>query len=590
MGGSKDNAWGLLARIARVRWAALALAASYAVFGRAPGTSPVWLVAGVVLATALNGAVTLHTRLPRLTPGAMAAATVAADCLWIAAAAVVVNTTQPGLTPVIGAIALSSECALLWGWQGAAGSLGLAVGGLLGVGLVQRHHLVGLDGGSSLVHQAAAVAVSAAFAAVASAVLREQGGQLVDQSAALARHARTDHLTGLANDLALREAVEALGAAPYGLLLVDVDGMRSTNVVYGHQAGDEMLLAIARVLLALCRPGDLAVRLGEDEFVLLLPGAGKARAEALAEKLRLAVQGVAVSAGDVRICAGVAWSAGDDGVDAVLARADDALFAAKARGGDLVVTQGEASGAGRRRWRSAVESVLGSDRGVYPVYQAIVRVEDGCPTGWEALSRPLDWPADAGVEGMFLTAHRMGRGRDLDWRCRRNALSEASRLPGDLYVNVNLGALADPVHDVDQMLLLCDWAKRNPSSVVLELSERDAVPDLDRLRRVLAGYRDAGFRVAVDDVGQGQTTLELLLAVRPEFVKLAQPLVQAARVDTTARSGVSAMVGFAHDTGAAVVAEGVEDDADRALCADTRIDLAQGWLFGRPQPADRLAG
>lgn len=584
-----DDAWRLLVRIAGVRWAAITLAVSYALAGRPAGAPMAWLLVPVLLATALNTAVSLHQRIPRLTPVLMAVATLLGDYAWITVAAAVIATTQDDLTAVIGYVVLASECGLLMGWPGALGALAAGVGGLLGVESLHAQHLAAAPDARHLAYEAAAVAVSAVFAAVAAAELRAQNLKLTAQSVSLARHARTDHLTGLANMVALRDAVEVLRSSLYGLLLVDVDGLRSANSVYGHQAGDVMLHGVARVLRGVGRAGDLAVRMAEDKFLLLLPAAEADRTMAAAEAVRFAMHGVAVSAGALRVCVGAAWRVGaGDGLDAVMARADDALYAAKARGGDRVVTQAEATGEGRWRWRSAVEAVLSSERGVYAVYQAIVRLHDGATTGWEALSRPRDWSPGASVEGMFLTAHRMGRGRDLDWCCRRAALWEASRLGGDLFLNVNLSALADPVHDVDQMVLLCTWATRDPRSVVLELSERDAVPELQRLRRVLADYRAAGFRIAVDDVGQGQTTLELLLAVRPEFLKLAQPLVQAARRDPTAWSAAHALVAFAHDTGSQVIAEGVEDSGDLALCEEMGIDLAQGWLFGRPLPAERL--
>jgi diguanylate cyclase len=404
----------------------------------------------------------------------------------------------------------------------------------------------------------------------------------------LMRHARTDHLTGLGNAVALGDAVERLRPRPYTLLLVDVDGMRWTNAMYGHAAGDELLHSVAGVLTGLCESGERAVRLAEDKFVLLLPGATQGDASAVAERVRAAMHGVAVSAGRLRVSIGCARCTAGEDVEVALSRADDALFAAKGGGGDSVVVQDAAEGGGRWHLRSAVESILASDRAVYSVYQRIVRLDDGATVGWEALSRPLDWPAGADVEALFLTAHRMGRGRDLDWRCRRTALWEASRLDAPLFVNVNVAGLLDPVHGVDQMLLVCQWAGRAPQNVVFELSERDAMPDLRRLAHVLAEYRAAGFRFALDDMGEGHTTLELVLAARPEFIKLARALVVAAHDDPAPRSAARAMVMLGHDIGSTVVAEGVEDEASRALCLSMGVDLGQGWLFGRPQPASAL--
>jgi len=76
---------------------------------------------------------------------------------------------------------------------------------------------------------------------------------------------------------------------------------------------------------------------------------------------------------------------------------------------------------------------------------------------------------------------------------------------------------------------------------------------------------------------------------QPEFLKLAHPLVHAARSDVAARAVVRALVGYANDIGSAVIAEGIEDVSERDLCLELGVELGQGWLYGRPQPADRIA-
>lgn len=589
-GATHADGWRLLVRISMVRWVAIALGAAYAVVGSHPGVSAVPLLALAAASAVLNAAVACHKRLPRLDQRVMTALTVIGDFIWITGAVTVLATTHNDLTAVVGYVVLGSECGLLLGWRGAlvavAGGTGVLVG-LHTAGFHGADAVTGSDTGD-VAFQVGAVVVAAIFGSVGASELGAQRSELVVKTRALEVHARTDHLTGLGNGRALEETLIDLCAKPYGLLLIDIDRMRWANIVYGHEAGNEMLIAVARVVAHVTGSDGAGFRLAEDKFVIVLPGAAEAHVAAVAQQVQDLVRTAAVSAAQLRVSIGCAWSPGEDDVAGALERADDALYAAKARGGDQVVFQGETLGGSRWRLRDAVESTLENERGLYSVYQRIVRLEDRSDVGWEALARPHAWPADSDVEAMFVTAHRMGRGRDLDWRCRRNALWEAARLEGSLFVNINVGGLVDPVHGVDQMLLICEWAGRDPHSVVLELSERDAMPDLHRLQQVLADYRAAGFRFALDDLGQGQTTLEVVLAARPEFLKLARPLIQAARNDAVARSAARALVTFAHDIGSTVIAEGVEDEADRLLCLMLEIDLGQGWLFGRPLPADRL--
>jgi EAL domain-containing protein (putative c-di-GMP-specific phosphodiesterase class I) len=205
----------------------------------------------------------------------------------------------------------------------------------------------------------------------------------------------------------------------------------------------------------------------------------------------------------------------------------------------------------------------------------------------EALGRPAGAGPDAGVEELFNAADRLGLGRDLDWVCRRAALQGARELPPGcpVFVNVSAGSLVDPVHGVDQMLLLLRWAERRPEEVVLEITERDAVHDLGRLTEVLGLYRDHGFRFALDDVGEGHSTFEVLAAATPEFLKVAGSLVR--RVDSLGpRGAIDALVAFATTTGAEVIAEGLETAEAATKLRLLGVTLGQGFALGRPATSD----
>jgi EAL domain-containing protein (putative c-di-GMP-specific phosphodiesterase class I) len=145
------------------------------------------------------------------------------------------------------------------------------------------------------------------------------------------------------------------------------------------------------------------------------------------------------------------------------------------------------------------------------------------------------------------------------------------------------------VHDVDQMLLLLATTGRRPDHVVLEISEREAISDLRRLREVLASYRREGFRFALDDVGEGHSTLEVLVAAEAEYIKLAASLtrrIDAERPDAAVR----AITTFAASTGASLVAEGVENPAAPAALRRAGIGLGQGFALGLPAFPHAIAG
>jgi EAL domain-containing protein (putative c-di-GMP-specific phosphodiesterase class I) len=136
------------------------------------------------------------------------------------------------------------------------------------------------------------------------------------------------------------------------------------------------------------------------------------------------------------------------------------------------------------------------------------------------------------------------------------------------------------------MLLLLRWARRTPSTVVLEITERESVQDLDRLLEVLAAYREQGFRFALDDVGAGHSTLEVLAAAVPEFVKISENLTRSAS-ERGPQSAIRAVIAFATGCGSEVIAEGLESDTAVSLMQRLGVSLGQGFALGRPAVASQ---
>jgi diguanylate cyclase (GGDEF)-like protein len=414
---------------------------------------------------------------------------------------------------------------------------------------------------------------------------------LRDTAQRLATLAGTDPLTGLANR---REFERILGLPQhrrFAVLAIDVDGLKAINDNYGHDAGDAALRTVAMALRLGVREQDTVARTGGDEFAVLMVDADAEEATAVAERLRLSMHGIALARGQARLSIGCATGAAGADPGPVWTLADEALYRAKLGGRDRseVASAQDPRSHGRARWEIYLPDLIAS-QGIRAVYQPILELDGRRPVGYEGLSRPVDGPLDAGVEGLFSAAHHLGLGRDLDWVCRCAIVRSCHELPTGHPVFINVGAtpLLDPVHDVDQMLLLLRSAGSKPERLVLEITEREVVSDLDRLRTVLSAYREQGFRFAVDDVGEGHSTLELLAAAHPEFLKVARSLTTTA-TRSGSRAAIRATVAFAHSCGSTVVAEGVENNVAVEQMMALGVSHGQGFLLGRPLTSEGVA-
>jgi diguanylate cyclase (GGDEF)-like protein len=418
------------------------------------------------------------------------------------------------------------------------------------------------------------------------------GGVLVREHGQALENATLDGLTRLPNSRAFAgELRAAVGRArrhgeQLSLVAFDVDDFKFVNDRHGHRSGDELLRAVAGVL-GDGRAGDRAFRTGGDEFMLLLPRTAEAGGLAVCAKLleRLQDAGVRVSAGLADLRPGADH-------EALHQQADAAMYEAKRRGGHRVaafseiadetsVTSAEAG--------LALRTLL--DLGdVECVFQPIWDLRRGCLLAVEAFAR---FPSGYGFEGpaeAFDVAGRIGRVHDLDVLCTREALRRSARElpPGALlFLNIAPQTLDRGAHAGDWLLAALIEAGVPADRVVVEVTERVGARGA-AVAAAIARLRERGLRVGLDDVGSGSGGLEMLRRTRPDFVKVDRSVVAAADADSTARAMLLAIAAFARQTGACVIAEGVEDDATldliRGLGGDVRVDGAQGFALGRPSP------
>lgn len=227
--------------------------------------------------------------------------------------------------------------------------------------------------------------------------------------------------------------------------------------------------------------------------------------------------------------------------------------------------------------RERVDEVV-TGRRLRTVFQPIVDVDAGHVAGFEALTR-VDADPTQPPDRWFADAHSVGRAVDLDCLAVQTALFAAQRLPQDAYVSVNV---VPATLECGRLLPILRAGSVPGHRLVVEITEHVSVEDYRTLREPLDELRALGVRLAVDDAGSGYASFRHILRLRPEFIKLDQELIRDLHGDPAKRALAAAVVMFALDVGATVIAEGVETTDELDMVAVLGIDAAQGYLLGRP--------
>src|SRR3954464_385976 len=233
---------------------------------------------------------------------------------------------------------------------------------------------------------------------------------------------------------------------------------------------------------------------------------------------------------------------------------------------------------------SAMVARVAATGAIRAVFQPIYDLATGAPRGFEGLVRPL---ADSGFTdpaSMFEAAEATGRTSELDLACVNTVMETASRLrlPGTLTINLSPRTMEMDGFSVHALLRMIVRHGLDPRHIVLELTEREAVEDIGRMRQAVEACRVAGIRLAADDVGAGNAVLRLLSQIRFDIVKIDLSLVQGGANHAGSLEVVRTLRDLADRWGALVVAEGIETPNQLDVVRSLGISAGQGFLLGRP--------
>lgn len=416
----------------------------------------------------------------------------------------------------------------------------------------------------------------------------------------LAHH---DGLTDLANRILLKERlVQAMAMAERGggqlaVLCLDLNRFKPVNDTLGHAAGDEVLRQTARRLHGLSRASDIVARVGGDEFVFVQTSVSRpADAAALAERILLEVarpfdvSGYAVS---IDTSIGIALFPADGRtVEALLKNADTALYRAKAAGRG-VTRFFEADMEVRLRERGLLEHDLRNAlrRGEFSVsFQPVCACRTREVVSFEVLLRwdhpvrgrvsPADFIPVAEECGLMLVLGRWV----LEQACRA-----AAAWTHPYAVAVNLSPVQFQHGDLPtQVAEILARTGLPPGRLELEITEGLLIEDAEGALAAMQALKALGVRLALDDFGTGYSSLIYLRRFPFDRLKIDQSFIQATELDGSARAIVDAILALGRSLNLRVTAEGVETEQQLAMLRELDCDEVQGFLLGRPIPAEGL--
>lgn len=418
----------------------------------------------------------------------------------------------------------------------------------------------------------------------------------------LAHH---DSLTGLPNRLRLRSYLEeALAACDAGealaVMLLDLDNFKIINDSRGHNIGDELLVEVARQLVKLVQGRGIVARLGGDEFVVVLRGIRDRDAvQAAATEILNVINGPLQVAGrtiTTSVSIGITLCPQDAReLDAVLREADLAMYTAKERGrSNVQFFAPEMNARVRKRvtMEHALREALQAKQFVVH-YHPLVAIASRRIVGLEALVR-WEHPRRGQIPpAKFIpVAEDSGLIVPLGEHILRTVCEQMGAWQGEgvpvVPVAVNWSAMQlERQSVVDVVRGVVEETRIDPHLLALEITEGTLMRDAEQHARALQVLRDAGIRIQIDDFGTGYSSLSYLRELPIDTLKIDRSFISHLDESPADRAIVSAVLAMAGSLGLRVVAEGVETAAQLEVLSSQGCEVAQGFFFSRPLPADQ---
>ncbi len=432
----------------------------------------------------------------------------------------------------------------------------------------------------------------------------KRASEALAHSESQARHeAKHDALSGLPNRVHMVEKIEAFLHSPVAkrtgqravAAYIDIDRFKDINDTLGHEAGDQLISAVAQRLVGRLRPQDFLSRFGGDEFAILCAPAGHEAAVTLARRIAQAFESpFNIKGQNIRVTASVGLAiAPENGTSAseLMRHADIALYEAKNQGRDraiLFCAEMAQQVEHRRSIELALRSALDDDA-LDLHYQPIISCQTGAVIGVEALLR-WEHPiyGEMSPAEFIPIAENAGLLPSLgEWVLTR-AMMDAEKWP-KLEVSINLSPVQMRHVDLEGTLRrLIAEHRIDPRRFTLEITENVMLEASDRVNTILDAIRAMGFKTALDDFGTGYSSLSYLCTFRFDKIKIDRSFVAKISEIDTSRTIIKSVVALGRGLGMSIVAEGIETELEADMMAQFGCTELQGFYFARPLTAEGM--
>lgn len=437
--------------------------------------------------------------------------------------------------------------------------------------------------------------------------------EVMEANRSLSLVAITDQLTKLYNrgeiqrQITLRvteHMAKPAESSATSLVMLDLDNFKHINDTWGHQEGDLVLKSLAGLIsraVAKRGGGACAGRWGGEEFMIMLPGATEEDAAVFAEELRQETEQLRFDkSGKISASFGVAQALPGEEPDPLAARADAALYRAKASGKNVVCRAQAVHEPVRENGPSADQYIVSNidravrEKWIQVYYQPIVRAvnericDEECLARWHDPVRGLLPPAE-----FVPQLEKAGLIYKLDLYVLEQVLEKlqemtaAGMTPAKQSVNLSRSDF-DACDIVEEIRRRVDAADIDRGMISVEITESIIGSDFDFMKEQVRRFRDLGFQVWMDDFGSGYSSLDVLQSIRFDLIKFDMSFMKKLDEGDSGKIILTDLMRMATSLGVDTICEGVETEEQARFLQEIGCSKLQGFWYGRPVPAEEL--